>query len=130
MDNNFDKTTTKASIIAIAIFVVLIVALVGLVIYGEQYTEYEFQLSEIQNDVYGTYNTVVSSIPAQNYDIITLCCNGQIRTFKGTVYITYTDSDPYVIYKDGNCVNADVIYVYVPFGSILYQGTTGIGSRR
>ena len=120
----------KTTIVVIAIVVALIAALVGLVIYGEQYTEHEFQLVEIQDGVYGISNTVVSSVPAQNYDIITLCCNGQIRTFKGTIYITYTNADPYVIYRNSNWVNSDVLYVYVPFGTIEYQGATSVGSRR
>lgn len=120
----------KSTIVIITISVALIVALVGLIVYGEQYTEHEFQLVEIQDGVYGISNTVVSSIPAQNYDIITLCCNGQIRTFKGTVNIVYTDSDPYVIYRNTNLANADEVYVYVPFGTIEYQGTTSVGGRR
>lgn len=72
----------------------------------------------------------MSSIPAQNYEIITLCCDGSIRTFKGTIHISYTDGRAYVRYKNSNLTNADVLYVYVPFGTIEYQGATGIGSRR
>ncbi len=125
MKKKFDKIT----IVAIAMSVAMILVVVGLVVYGEQYTEHEFQLTEIQDGVYGVSNTVVSSIPAQNYDIITLCCNGQIRTFKGTIHITYTNADPYVVYRNTNLANADVLYVYVPFGTIEYQGTISVGRR-
>ncbi len=130
MKDNFDKTMTKITVIVIAVFLILVGIIAYMIIYSSQYTKHEYDLSEISDGVYGTYNTVVSSIPAQNYDIITLCCNGKIRTFKCTVHISYTDSNPYVIYEDVNCVNADKLYVYVPFGTIEYQGTTGIGSRR
>jgi hypothetical protein len=125
MKKKFDKFT----IVIIALLVALTLVVVGLVVRGEQYTEHEFQLTEIQDGVYGISNTVVSSIPAQNYDIITLCCNGQIRVFKGTVHITYTNADPYEIYRNTNLTNADVLYVYVPFGSIEYQGATSVGRR-
>lgn len=128
--NRKEKTENVILITAIAIFASLIGLCIVLAIYGNKYTEHEYQLTEIQDGVYGTYSTVVSSMPAQNYDIITLCCNGNIRTFKGTVYITYIDGNAYATHKDANIVNADEIYVYVPFGTIVYQGTTGISSRR
>ena len=120
----------KSIIIMFIISILCVGGLAYLVVDSSQYTEYEYKLYEISDDVYGTYNTVVSSIPAQNYDMITLCCNGQIRTFKGDVYITYTDSDPYMLHKDSKLVNADILYVYVPFGTIIYQSATGIGNRR
>lgn len=130
MKDNLDISTSKFVIIVIAIFLIPIGAIAGMISYTSQYTEYEYRLSEISDGVYGTYNNVVSNVPADNYDVITLCCDGKIRTFKGSVHIAYTNSDPYVVHKDVNCVNADVLYVYVPFDTIVYQGTTGIGSRR
>lgn len=120
----------KITVVVVAIFLITIGLFGFLIIYGDQCTEYEYRLTEVQDGIYGTYSTVVSSIPAQNYDIITLCCNGNIRTFKGTVHIFYIDGDAYVKHKDSNIVNADELWVYVPFGTIEYQGTTGIGSRR
>ena len=120
----------RINILIIAAIIGGIVLIATLIAYGNKYTEHEFKLSEIQDGVYGIYSTVVSNVPADNYDIITLCCDGNIRTFKGTVHIVYTDTTPYVYYKDTNYVNADTMYVYVPFGAIEYQGTTGIGNRR
>lgn len=120
----------KSIIIMSIISILCIGVLAYIIVDSSQHIEYEYRLSEISDGVYGTYNTVVSSIPADNYDMITLCCNGQIRTFNGDVYITYTDSDPYVLHKDSKLVNADILYVYVPFGTIIYQSATGIGSRR
>lgn len=114
--------------VIILIVAAIIVGMVSLIVYSNKYTEYEFRLSELQDGVYGVYGTIVSNIPADNYDFITLCCDGQIRTFKGGVVISYTDTVPYAYYRDTNTVNADIVYVYVPFGSIVYQGTTGICS--
>lgn len=119
------------TIIMTATILIIITLTVSLVSYGNKCTEHKFQLSEIQDGIYCAYNNVVSSIPAHNYDIVTLCCNGQIRTFKGSVNIIYTNSDPYVFYKNYNHrVNADILDVYIPFGSVEYQGITGVGSRR
>jgi hypothetical protein len=128
MDDN--KIINRIFAFCIIFTIAVIGLLVILSINSSKYTEYKYQLSEIQDGVYGVYGNVVSSIPAQNYEMITLCCDGQIKTFKGRVNITYTDETPYVILKDCNLVNADKIYVYVPFGTIEYQGTTGVGSRR
>ena len=129
MDDREDRAVSIALGIGIVIFVSLIGLCIGLAVYANQYTEYEYKLTEIQDGVYGTYSTVVSDIPAQNYDVITLCCNGSIRTFKGTIHISYTDGDAYVKYKQSNTVNADELWVYIPFGTIEYQGTTGLGRR-
>ena len=130
MNNREDRMATIFLIVIIVMCVALVGACIAMASYGSQYTEHEYQLTEIYDGVYGTYSTVVSSIPAQNYDIITLCCNGNIRTFKGTVHISYTNGDAYVKYKDSNTVNADELWIYVPFDTIEYQGTTGISSRR
>ncbi len=130
MNDREDRVFDITLIIGIVILVSLICLCIGLAVYANQCTEYEYKLTEIQDGVYGTYSTVVSNIPAQNYDIITLCCNGNIRTFKGTIHISYTDGDAYVKYKQSNTVNADELWVYVPFGTIEYQGTTGISSKR
>lgn len=119
----------KITVVVIVISLLLVGLLTSLIVYGNQHTEHEYTLYEIQDGVYGTYSTVVSSIPAQNYTIITLCCDGAIRTFKGTVHINYTNGEAYAKHRNSNTVNADELWVYVPFGTIEYHGTIGIGSR-
>ncbi len=116
----------KITVVVVAILLLVIGLIAVLVNYGNQYTEHEYTLYEIQDGVYGVYNTVVSNVPADNYDVITLCCNGQIRTFKGNIHIVYTEAEAYAKYKNSNMVNADELWVYVPFGTIEYQGTTGM----
>lgn len=94
--------------------------------YGNKYTENKYSLSELNDGVYGVYTNVSSRVPAQNYEMITLCYNRKVYTFKGYVYINYTDEEPYVIYQDYNYINGDKIYVYVPYGSIEYQVNVGV----
>ena len=125
-----NKQATRRVYCVVIITTLLILGIMaGLIIKGEQYTEYEYQLSEIQDGIYGTYSTIVSTVPAQNCDVITLCCDGQIRTFRGTVHITYTNHRSYVIYRDVGYHNGDELWVYVPAGTIEFQGTTGVGRR-
>ena len=92
------------------------------------YDEYQYSLVELNDNVYGTLTQVSSSIPAQNYSMITLCCEGNIYTFKGTVEIQYTDTTkPYVRVHDYNITNGDHVWVYVPKGTIEFQKGVGVG---
>lgn len=85
----------------------------------------EYELSDMGDGVYGIYTVVSSRAPAYNYDMITLCCNGQVRTFKGNVYIYYTENTYKLMLEDRNLVNGDSMYVYLPKGTIEYaQGIT------
>ena len=95
-----------------------------------QYDELEYTLEEIEDGIYGYYGVTVSSIPAQNYQMITVYYGGSIRTLKGDIKICYTNGEPKIHIKDYNIVNADDIIVYVPKGTIINTGTTVIGSRR
>jgi hypothetical protein len=95
-----------------------------------KYDELEYALEEIEDGVYGYYGVTVSSIPAQNYQMITVYYGGSMRTLKGDIQICYTSGEPKIYIKDYNIVNADDIIVYVPKGTIINTGTTGIGSRR
>ena len=87
-----------------------------------EYTTYtdtvEYELMEFGDGVYGYYNAVTSSIPAENYDMITLCFNNKVYTLKGDVNVYYTDEAAKLIWTDTNIVNGDTFDVYVPFGSI------------
>lgn len=100
---------------------------VAFVFYANWHTEQEYSLSELSEGVYGVYTVTMSSIPAQNYETITLCCNGEIRTFKGNINIRYDDiSLPYVVWHDYNAVNGDDVWVCVPRGTIEFQKSVGI----
>ena len=89
-----------------------------------EYTSTTYQLNELNDGTYAIYYTVHSNIPADNYEVVTLNCNGNVYTFKGHVWISYlTDNaNPYVVYEDCDIVYADKISVYVPEGTVEYQG--------
>ena len=123
--NKSNKESGSIAVIVAIIFLVLTVVL--FVIWGikseTEYVETKYNLSELNDGVYAIYYTTHSTVPAHNYEVITLNCNGNIYTFQGHVQITYTDDNPYVIYQKRNIVNADTMYVYVPSGSVEFQGS-------
>lgn len=92
----------------------------------EQTTKFSYNLDEINDGVYAIYYVTHSRAPAYNYDVVTLNCNGNIKTFKGSVSITYTANKPRVDIVDSNYVNNDKIYVYIPKGSVEYARDVGI----
>ena len=121
------KEDIKYGIIFIGIIVLIVAAIVGMIHYGNQYTEYEYKLYEMNDGVYAIYYNTHSSIPAYNYEVVTVCCNGNVCTFQGNVNISFTNNEPYVKVRDCNTVNADDIYVYVPQGTVVYQQSVNIG---
>jgi len=115
------------AIITICVVSLIIGCFAALISHGNKCVEHNYSLSELSEGTYGWYYRVSSQVPAQNYDVITLCCNGVVATFQGNVHITYTDSkEPYAVVKDYNLVNADKIYVYVPRGTIHFQENVGV----
>lgn len=87
----------------------------------------EYKLLEIDDGVYGYYNTVSSNTPAHNYQVITLCLNGSVQTLKGYVNIHYTTGESKLIWTQTKTVNNDTIDVYVPHGSIEMRPNVGLG---
>ena len=121
------KEDIKYGIIFIGIIVLIVAAIGGMIHYGNQYTEHEYQLCEMNDGVYAIYYTTHSRAPAYNYEVVTLCCNGSVYTFKGDVNISFTDGKPYAKVRNYNTVNNDDIYVYVPQGTVVYQPSVYIG---
>lgn len=114
--------------IAVVIALVLIAWAIWLVFKPVEYTSTTYQLDELNNGVYAIYYTVHSNVPADNYEVVTLNCNGNVYTFKGNVWISYLkdNTNPYVVYEDCNIVYADKISVYVPEGTVEYQGSVRV----
>ena len=124
MNKSNKESDSMPVIIAIILFIVTVVLLVIWGVKNEtEYVETKYNLFELNDGVYATYYTTHSTVPAHNYEVVTLNCDGNIYTFQGHVQITYTDNDPYVIYQKRNIVNADRMYVYVPSGSVEFQGS-------
>ena len=129
---NFIKTN-KETILGI---IVLIGIIAGFIVfmcwsnsYGESSVTKEYSLNELDDGIYGIYTVVTSSIPAQNYEMITLCVNGVVCTFKGNVNIHYSNKCR-LVWEDKNYINSDILDIYVPSGTIEYSQSVGIGSRR
>ena len=121
------KKIDKPTIIIFSIILAIVIFCAGMIRYSNQYTESQYSLSEINDDVYAIYYTTHSRVPAQNYEVVTLNCNGNILTYRGHVFISYTNEKPYVSVQNSNMVNADKIYVYVPEGTVAYEESVNIG---
>lgn len=121
------KNIDKPTIIIFSIVLAIVIFCAGLIHYGNQYTESRYSLSEINDGVYAIYYNTHSRVPADNYEVVTINCNGNIRTYKGYVSISYTNEKPYVNVRSSNMVNADKIYVYVPQGTVAYEESVNIG---
>lgn len=96
--------------------------------FGKQaeYHENRYELEEIENGTYARYYQTFSTVPAHNYDVVKICVNGSIRTYKGYVSITYTDEVPYVVVMQNNLANDDKVFLYVPKGTVEYTESVGV----
>ena len=118
-------------LVGVMVICLFFISLVVLMWHNRQSTVNEYFISEVSDGCYGVYTTVHSSIPAQNYEQITLCVNGSIRSFRGHVNIHFVDSGFKLILEDSNMINSDTMDVYVPRNSIVYTGgVTVVGGRR
>ena len=115
------KKIDKSTVIIIGIISAFVLFIICMIHYGNRSTENTFQLSEVNDGVYAIYYSTHSRVPAQNYEVITVCCNGNIYTFKGSVQISYVDTEPYATVKQYNLVNSDEVHIYVPKGTVSYE---------
>ena len=121
------KKIDKSTVIIIGIISAFVLFIICMIYYGNRSTENTFQLSEVNDGVYAIYYSTHSRVPAQNYEVITVCCNGNIYTFKGSVQISYVDTEPYATMKQYNLVNSDEVHIYVPKGTVAYEESVNIG---
>ena len=121
------KKLDKPTIVIICIIAIFLLFIACMIHYGNRSTENTFQLSEVNDGVYAIYCNTHSRVPAQNYEVITVCCNGNICTFKGSVQISYVDTEPYATVKQYNLVNSDDVHIYVPKGTVSYEESVNIG---
>jgi hypothetical protein len=123
MNKNKIKSTIKTTLV-----ILVIVAIVwSFISYTCKTIEYEYRLYEMNDGVYAIYYNTHSNVPANNYEVVTLCCGGNVHTFRGNVFISFTDSEPYARVRNCNIVNGDDIYVYVPQGTVSYQSSVYVG---
>ena len=121
------KKIDKSTVIIIGIISAFVLFIICMIHYGNRSTENTLQLSEVNDGVYAIYYSTHSRVPAQNYEVITVCCNGNIYTFKGSVQISYVDTEPYATVKQYNLVNSDEVHIYVPKETVAYEESVNIG---
>ena len=119
------KKIDKPTVIIIGIIFAFVLFIICMI--QNRSTENTFQLSEVNDGVYAIYYSTHSRVPSQNYEVITVCCNGNIYTFKGSVQISYVDTEPYATVKQYNLVNSDEVHIYVPKGTVAYEESVNIG---
>ena len=58
--------------------------------------------------------------------MVSVNINDQIYTIKGNVNIHYVDGEQRLVWTDSNYVNSDTADLYVPKGTIRYDGVINI----
>lgn len=88
--------------------------------------EWTATIEELESGIYGYTSTMVSNIPAENYEMLTVLCNGTYMNIKGHVKIVYDSNVPYIEYKSTNTVNADSVIIHVKKGQIKNNGVSTV----
>ncbi len=131
MGGEIIKAYIKSTIFVVAIIVAMFFGVYKLVSYGQYTEEYSYELQEIKDGTYAIYHSVLSNVPSHNYDVITICYNGQIHRLQGTVNIQQTNEKPYVeIIAKPHLNNADKITVFIPKGTVEFANNVGIIHRK
>lgn len=119
---NFFKT--------IILIIVIAVALILFFNWANKTEKYECEIEEIQSGIYVRYQSTVSCVPAQNYEIVTVCINGQLITYKGSVKFIFTKNEnenKIEVTEKPNMVHNNKVIVYTSKDSVEYLGIVGIG---
>ena len=122
------KNMKKSFKIIIAIIVVSIAALILFLNWANKTKKYECEIEEIQNGIYVRYQSTVSRVPAHNYEIITVCIDGKLVTYKGSIEFIFTENENKIeATEKPNLVRNDKVIVYTSKDNVEYLGTVGIG---
>lgn len=108
--------------------IVIVVALILFLNWANKTEKYECEIEEIQSGIYARYQSTASSTPAYNYEIITVCINGQLITYEGNVKFIFAENENKIeVTEKPNIVHGDKVIVYTSKDSVEYLGTVGIG---
>ena len=114
-------------IIAITAIAIIAIGIKAFWNWANETEKYECEIEEIQNGIYARYQSTVSRAPAYNYEIITVCVNGQLITYKGSVKFVFTENENKIEVKEKpNMVHSDKVIVYTSKDSVECLGTIGI----
>lgn len=88
--------------------------------------EWTATIEELESGIYGYTSAMISNVPAENYEMLTVLCNGTYMNIKGHVKIVYDSNAPYIEYKSTNTVNADSVIIHVQKGQIKNNGVSTV----
>lgn len=133
LDDNNEKLTLGEKILFLTVGV-LITLVVGYFVWAigdgiyRHYNPIEWTatIEELEPGIYGYTSTMVSNIPAENYEMLTVLCNGIYMNIKGRVKIVYDSNAPYIEYKSTNTVNTDSVIIHVQKGQIKNNGVSTV----
>ena len=125
--DNEENTKDRSLLYTILISLLIVGVFFVSAVLANKTDEYTYFLTEIEEDVYAISYNVHSRTPSENYAVVTLCCDGVIRTFEGDVFISYIDAVPYVRVLDNNITHGDKIYVYIQKGTVEFQNGVTVG---
>ena len=115
-------------IIAITAIVAIAIGIKAFWNWVNETKKYECEIEEIQDGIYARYQSTVSRAPAYNYEIITVCINGQLITYEGNVEFIFVENENKIkVTEKPNIVHSDKVIVYTSKDSVEYLGTVGIG---
>ena len=116
------------TIIAITVIAAIVIGIKIFWNWTNKTQKYECEIEEIQNGIYVRYQSTVSRTPAHNYEIITVCIDGKLITYKGSVEFIFTENENKIeVTEKPNLVRNDKVIVYTSKDSVEYLGTVGIG---
>ena len=122
-----EKILLSIIVIFTTLFIVYFVWVIGDSIYRHYNPiEWTATIEELESGIYGYISTMVSNVPAENYEMLTVLCNGTYMNIKGHVKIVYDSNTPYIEYKSTNTVNADSVIVHVQKGQIKNNGVSAV----
>ena len=108
--------------------IVIVVALILFLNWANKTEKYECEIEEIQSGIYVRYQSTASCTPAYNYEIITVCINGQLITYNGSVEFIFVENENKIeVTEKPNMVHGDKVIVYTSKDNVEYLGTVGIG---
>lgn len=114
-------------IIAITAIAAIVIGIKTLRNQANETKKYECEIEEIQNGIYARYQSTVSLAPAYNYEIITVCVNGELITYKGSVKFVFTENENRIeVTEKPNVLYCDKVIVYTSKDSVEYLETVDI----
>lgn len=113
-----DKERNRPAMFALAYGSLMAIICMVLMLWCENYTEERYALEEIDSGVYAIKSQGLSASSMRTYDTLELCIDGTLKTFNGTITISYTEGGPYAVVEINGFKNRDKVHAYIPKGTL------------